>query len=142
MTPFSALPGPTSSRRVIAESISSSPLCELRSGASAVPVLCSCASLRRASAAGRLRPSTSATAARVRATAAARSARLADSSALSTTAMPSERPPNSSCTASLTVFDSLPGTSKPPPVRLSVWCMAIGRAARRTATQPANTQRR
>ena len=42
----------------------------------------------------------------------------------------------------LTAFDWLPGTSKPPPVRWSVWRAARGSARTTIATQAARTQRR
>ena len=46
------------------------------------------------------------------------------------------------CIESATAFDSLPGTSKPPPVRCSVCFAAKGSAGTTIATQAARTQRR
>ena len=56
-----------------------------------------------------------------------RAAGPAPGSARRTTPIPSELAPKSRSSDLVTAFDWLPGTSKPPPVRCSVWRAAKGR---------------
>ena len=116
----------------------------LRSGSSAVPSRCSWQPRR-----GARPPAEASLVERRRRRAANRRdrggplrRRPAPGSARSSTAMPSACEPKSLSSASLTAFDWLPGTSKPPPVRCSVCFAASGRARTTIRIQAARTQRR
>ncbi len=142
VTPPLAMPGSRASRRSTAGSISSSGATALASGKRVRSLRCSCSSPRRATAGGRETPSTSAASRWTRSTAAARSEALAPGSARSSTAMPVASLTKTPCIESATAFDWLPGTSKPPPVRCSVWRAAKGSAQITMTTQIARTKRR